>query len=63
MTVKCITVKGGKPSNTAACVISCFFHGCIVELKWFNIFPALREGGKFEFCNYEHNVTVSKNEG
>jgi len=54
MTVKCIAMKGGKPSNTAAFAISCFFHRCIVELKWFNIFPALEERGKFEFPNYEH---------
>jgi len=63
MTVKCIAVKGGKPSNTASCVVSCFFHRSIVELKWFNIFPALGEGGKFELPNYGHDVTISKNEG
>jgi len=63
MTVKCIAVKGGKPSNIAACVINCFFHTRIVELKCCNIFPALGEGWKFEFPNYEHDVTISKTKG
>ena len=63
MRVKCLAVNGGKPSNTAASVISCFIHRRIVELQRFNIFPALGEGGKFDFLNYEHDVTISKHEG
>jgi hypothetical protein len=60
---KCLAANGGKPLNTAASVISCLFHRYIVELKWFNIFPVPGEGGKFEFRIYEHDVTISKNEG